>query len=78
MSGVVQPLLAIVGPLSLKSIPQGAATQVFAAVHSKALPLAGQYLADCNAATPRRDAEDAHLAQRLWKESEEIVQELFL
>ena len=76
MGGFVNAVMAIAGPLFLKTIPQGAATEVFAAVHPKALPLAGQYLADCNAATPRKDAEDAALAQKLWTVSEQIVQDL--
>ena len=74
--GAVQAIFAIAGPLFLKTIPQGAATEVFAAVHPKALALAGQYLADCNRATPRKDAEDAALARQLWTVSEEIVQGL--
>jgi WW domain-containing oxidoreductase len=76
MGGVVQMVMAVAGPLFLKTIPQGAATEVFAAVHPKALALAGQYLADCNAGTPRKDAEDAELARKLWKVSEQIVQGL--
>jgi WW domain-containing oxidoreductase len=76
MGGVVQMVMAIAGPLFLKTIPQGAATEVFAAVHPKALALAGQYLADCNAGTPRKDAEDAALARKLWTVSEQIVQGL--
>ena len=75
-SGVVQAFFAFAGPLFLKTVPQGAATEVFAAVHPKALALAGQYLADCNAATPRKDAEDAALARQLWTVSEQIVQNL--
>jgi NAD(P)-dependent dehydrogenase (short-subunit alcohol dehydrogenase family) len=74
--GGVQAFFAIAGPLFLKSIPQGAATEVFAAVHPKALALAGQYLADCNEARPRKDAEDAALARQLWTVSEQIVQGL--
>jgi len=74
--GVVQAFFAIAGPLFLKTIPQGAATEVFAAVHPKALALAGKYLADCNAATPRKDAEDSALARQLWTVSEQIVQGL--
>jgi WW domain-containing oxidoreductase len=74
--GVVQAIFAIAGPLFLKTIPQGAATEVFAAVHPKASALAGQYLADCNAATPRKDAEDEALARQLWFVSEQIVQGL--
>jgi NAD(P)-dependent dehydrogenase (short-subunit alcohol dehydrogenase family) len=76
MGGAVQVVMAIVGPLFLKTIPQGAATEVFAAVHPKALALAGQYLADCNTASPRKDAEDAALARQLWSVSEQIVQGL--
>jgi WW domain-containing oxidoreductase len=76
MNGFVNVVMAIAGPLFLKTIPQGAATEVFAAVHPKALALAGQYLADCNAATPRKDAEDAALARQLWTVSEQIVQGL--
>jgi WW domain-containing oxidoreductase len=76
MGGFVNVVMAIAGPLFLKTIPQGAATEVFAAVHPKALALAGQYLADCNAATPRKDAEDAALARQLWTVSEQIVQGL--
>jgi NAD(P)-dependent dehydrogenase (short-subunit alcohol dehydrogenase family) len=74
--GAVQAIFAIAGPLFLKTIPQGAATEVFAAVHPKALALAGQYLADSNAAKPRKDAEDAALARQLWTVSEQVVQGL--
>ena len=76
MGGVVNAIMTIAGPLFLKTVPQGASTEVFAAVHPKALALAGQYLADCNAATPRKDAEDAALAQKLWTVTEQIVQGL--
>jgi WW domain-containing oxidoreductase len=76
MGRTVQAVLAVAGPLFLKSIPEGAATEVFAAVHPKALPWAGQYLADCNPKKPSRDAEDEHLAERLWSVSEQIVRGL--
>lgn len=76
MGGAAQAVMAIAGPLFFKTVPQGAATEVFAAVHPKALALAGQYLADCNAATPRKDAEDAELARQLWTVSEQIVKRL--
>lgn len=74
--GVVQAFFALAGPLFLKTIPQGAATEVFAAVHPKALAFAGQYLADSNVAKPRKDAEDAELAKQLWTVSEQIVKGL--
>ncbi len=73
---VSRRVLSAIGPLVLKSVGEGAATEVFAAVHPKALPLAGGYLVDSNAATPRADAADAALAARLWAESERIVETL--
>lgn len=73
---VLSQLLAAIGPLFFKSVAEGAATEVFAAVSPKAVPLAGNYLADSNLKKPRADAEDAPLALRLWAESEKIVEAL--
>ncbi len=73
----VSPLLAqawaVSGPLALKSLGQGAATQVFAAVHPGAVGLNGAYLSDCNVAKPRADANNADLARRLWEASASIA-----
>ena len=60
-------------PLVLKSIAEGAATQVWAAVHPDSARLSGEYLSDCNVAQPRRLANDAALAERLWTKSEQIA-----
>jgi NAD(P)-dependent dehydrogenase (short-subunit alcohol dehydrogenase family) len=73
---VLRRVLGAIGGLFLKSVGEGAATGVFAAVSPKALPLAGNYLADSNVLRPRADAEDAALATRLWAESEKIVEAL--
>lgn len=73
MGGIANAVLGMAGPLFLKSIPQGAATEVFAAVHPAAAHINGKYLADCNVAKPRKDGEDQALAKRLWEESEKIV-----
>jgi WW domain-containing oxidoreductase len=62
--------------LFLKSIAQGAATQCFAAVHPSAAGLSGAYLADCQPARARADAQDPQLAARLWEASEQIVARL--
>jgi hypothetical protein len=75
-SGHVLRNRAAIGVLFLKSVAEGAATEVFAAANPKALPLAGSYLCDSNVGKPRVDAEDAALATRLWAKSEEIVQAL--
>ncbi len=77
MGGVAATLLFGVGSaLFLKSIPAGAATQCFAAVHPASATFNGEYLADCQIARPRADAEDAALARRLWDVSEAIAARL--
>ncbi len=62
-------------PLVLKSIPEGAATQCYLAVHPRAVEN-GQYFADCNVKTSSRLGRDDQLAARLWEASERIVREL--
>jgi NAD(P)-dependent dehydrogenase (short-subunit alcohol dehydrogenase family) len=64
------------GALVLKSIPQGAATECYVAVHPLAATSSGLYFSHCNPAKPREDAEDPNLARRLWDVSERIVAEL--
>lgn len=66
----------VAGPLALKSVPQGAATQTYVATHPSLAAVTGEYFADCNVAKPRADANDPALAQRLWTVSEEIVAKL--
>jgi NAD(P)-dependent dehydrogenase (short-subunit alcohol dehydrogenase family) len=70
---ILSRVLGAIGVLFFKSVAEGAATEIFAAVSPKALPLAGSYLADSNVKKPRADADDAALAARLWAKSEEIV-----
>jgi WW domain-containing oxidoreductase len=67
---------ALTGPLAQKSIPQGAATEVFVAVHPAAAAVSGRYFADVNVARPSAHAEDVALAARLWDVSEQIVARL--
>jgi NAD(P)-dependent dehydrogenase (short-subunit alcohol dehydrogenase family) len=66
-------LFAAVGPLFMKTVAQGAATQVWAAVHPSLAGTSGAYLADCNLATPRADADDPALARRLWEVTEALA-----
>jgi NAD(P)-dependent dehydrogenase (short-subunit alcohol dehydrogenase family) len=79
------------GPFQFKSIPQGAATSVWAAVVAPADEIGGQYCENCHVAktvpddTPitavsegvRGYALDAKNAEALWKKSEELVGESF-
>lgn len=73
MNPVMGMAFKVVGPLFLKTVPQGAATQTYVAVHPSLARVSGEYFADCNIAKPRADANDPALAKRLWEKSEEIV-----
>jgi NAD(P)-dependent dehydrogenase (short-subunit alcohol dehydrogenase family) len=77
-------------PFSYKSIPQGAATSVWAAGVAEAEAIGGRYCEDCHVAevvtTPglsglrggvRAYALDPQHAQALWQKSEEMVGERF-
>ena len=76
MNPLLSAVLTLAGPLTLKSIAQGAATEVYVATNPQLRGISGQYFADCNIARPRADAEDPLLAQKLWDVSEQIVAKL--
>lgn len=79
------------GPFQWKSIPQGAATSVWAAVVAPANEVGGQYCENCHVAQIVPDdapitvmsegvrgyALDPNNAEALWKKSEELVGESF-
>ena len=79
------------GPFQWKSIPQGAATSVWAAVVAPANEIGGQYCENCHVAHIVPDdasitvvsegvlgyALDPNNAEALWKKSEEMVGESF-
>jgi WW domain-containing oxidoreductase len=73
MNPLLAATLALAGPLALKSVAEGAATEVYAATRPELAGVSGEYFADCNLAQPRPDANDPALARRLWEVSEEIV-----
>ncbi len=73
---IVGFVFELAGPLVLKSVPQGAATEVFVATHPSVASVSGEYFADCNVARARADANDAEMAKRLWEVSEKIVAEV--
>jgi NAD(P)-dependent dehydrogenase (short-subunit alcohol dehydrogenase family) len=76
MNPVATAIFGVVGRVALKTVAQGAATQTWAAVHPGAAGVTGAYIADCNVAPCRPDADDPALAARLWKVTEEIVARL--
>lgn len=73
MNPFVSLVFTTAGKLALKSIPQGAATEVYVAVHPATAAVSGEYFADCNIAVPRADAQDSAMAAKLWEASEKIV-----
>ena len=76
MNPVMTFFFGLFGSLVLKSIAQGAATEVYVAANPKAEQVSGEYFADSNVAKARGDADDAALAKRLWEVSEKIVEQL--
>ena len=73
MNPVAQVGMTVLGPLLMKTIAQGAATEVFCAVHPAAVALSGNYFADVNLAECRAEANDPALARKLWDVSEKII-----
>jgi WW domain-containing oxidoreductase len=76
MNPVMRAVLGALVPLFLKTVQQGAATQVYVATHPALANVSGKYFADCNVASPRADAENAETAKKLWDVSEQIVASL--
>ncbi len=76
MNPVAQFFFGLSDQIALKSVPQGAATEVYVTVHPAVAGISGQYFADCNVAQARRDADDPELARKLWEVSEQIVAKL--
>ncbi len=66
-------VLDSIGRDNLKSVGQGAATQVYVAVHPDAAAITGEYFADVNVAPTKPPADDEALAERLWSWTEGFV-----
>lgn len=73
MNPILRALWAGAKPLFLKSAGEGAATQVYVAVHPDAATISGEYWVNVNVAEPRADARDPELAAKLWRVTEELV-----
>ena len=73
MSPAVTIVFKLIGWIGLKTIPQGAATEVYVATHPSLATVSGKYFSHCNLATPSHRGQDAALAEKLWVRSEEIV-----
>ena len=67
---------AALGPLLVKNVKQGAATQVYVATSPALATVSGQYFSDSNVTAPRPDTDDALIAKKLWDISEKIAVEV--
>lgn len=67
LPGPLALLMKLAGPFALKTIAQGAATQVYAATRPELAGTSGVYFADCKPKKPSDDAHDVELAERLWE-----------
>lgn len=76
----MNPLVAVpffvAGPIFLKSIPQGAATEVYCATNPKVSDVSGKFFSSSNVGDTRPDAMSEALATKLWEVSEKIVADL--
>ncbi|HMJ57024.1 MAG TPA: SDR family oxidoreductase [Polyangiaceae bacterium] len=76
MNPVLWSMYSALAPLLLKTVPQGAATEMYVATNPALDGVSGEYFADSNVAKARRDTNDTALAQKLWEVSEKIVANL--
>jgi len=73
MGAPVRVGLAVGALLAFKSIPEGAATQCYLAVHPSVAGVSGKYFSDCNEKESTPQGRDLAQAKRLWDVTEEIV-----
>ncbi|KNC78164.1 hypothetical protein SARC_09392 [Sphaeroforma arctica JP610] len=73
MNPILRGLTGFFGPLFLKTIPEGAATQTYLATSDDIQDKSGLYFADCNVQGERADGSDMATAEKLWAKTEEIV-----
>ncbi|XP_058099110.1 short-chain dehydrogenase TIC 32 B, chloroplastic-like [Magnolia sinica] len=56
-----------------KSVPQGAATTCYVALHPSLKNVSGKYFLDCNQMAPSKLAKDEALAKKLWDFSNKLI-----
>ncbi|KAK8584206.1 hypothetical protein V6N13_109599 [Hibiscus sabdariffa] len=64
--GLINTVGQMIGKYFLKSIPQGAATTCYVALHPQVKGVSGEYFMDSNISQPSIKAKDEDLAKRLW------------
>lgn len=73
--GPLGAVFRTIGRPFMKTVAQGAATSIHAAVAPELVGHSGAYLADCRITTPSVEARDDALASALWQRSEALVAE---
>jgi WW domain-containing oxidoreductase len=73
MNPLVSIPFFVAGPIFLKSIPQGAATEVYCATNPQVADVSGKFFSNSNVGQTRPDAMSESLATKLWEASEKIV-----
>ena len=63
----------LLGSMTLKTIPQGAATQTLLATHPALADVSGVYYADCQPTEPSDNAKRDDLRDQLWAKTEELI-----
>lgn len=76
LPGLARAAYSLGNLLFLKTVPQGAATQMYVATHPEVRMDEPRYWSNCNLSTPRPIALDVELRKKLWRISAEIVNEL--
>jgi NAD(P)-dependent dehydrogenase (short-subunit alcohol dehydrogenase family) len=74
MPGAAQAVWKFLGPVFGKSVPQGAATSVWAAVSPTLDGKSGEYLVDCAVAQSTAESRDDGLAEKVFDLSVKAVQ----
>ena len=72
----IDALFESMDPDQVKTIPQGAATQVLLCARPEARDAGGRYYADCQLEETSERAQDDALAERLWRKSVELAASL--
>jgi WW domain-containing oxidoreductase len=73
MPVVAAAAMSALAPIFMKTVQQGAATQVYVATNPQLANVSGQFFTDCNVAKARPDTDDEQLAQRLWDVSARLL-----
>ncbi len=71
--GLLNTAFGVVAPLVFKTIPEGAASQVWAMTAADPAQIDGQYVYDSNVQRSSRHGADMAMAERLWTVTEEIL-----